>query len=173
MTRSIGLALLTTVLTCSLCYADDNAQNWLRFFEGTWKREREITVGNGEKVVETASVRCAPAAGGRATVSKGKWDESGAEWVMIAGCTGDKGICQHGVDSTNLTWSAEFNQVGEDTLSGKMSGMIEGQKFTGTSKIVKTGKNSFTVTWTATLATGEVLKGTAKNTRVAAATKAQ
>ena len=139
--------------------------------EGTWKRERVITLRNGDKLVETANWTCKPAAGGKATVTQGKWGESGAEWVMIAGWNSDEVLYEHGRNSTGLVWTGEYKKDGDDILSGTMSGVVEGLKFTGTSKIEKTGQDSYTVTWEATLATGEVRKGTARNSRVAAAAK--
>lgn len=144
---------------------DEESEKWLKFFVGSWKREREIWMGD-EKVIDTATWSCESAADGKATVCKGKWDKSGTSWIMISGWGPGKIHFERGTDSSGIDWSVDYSKVDGKTLRGKSSGVAEGKQFEGTITLTMTGEDSYMVTWEGKLANGEVRRAKATNTRV-------
>lgn len=146
-------------------FTDEESEKWLKFFVGRWKREREMWLGD-EKTVDTATWSSELAADGKATVEKGKWDQTGATWVMIAGWGSDKIHFERGTESSGIEWSIDYTKVDDRTLRGKTSGVVEGQEFEGTITLTMTGEDSYTVAWENKLANGEVGRAKVTNTRV-------
>lgn len=144
---------------------DEESEKWLKFFVGNWKREREIWMGD-EKVADTATWSCELAAEGKATVCKGKWDESGATWIMISGWGPGKIHFERGTESSGIDWSVDYSKVDGKTLRGKSVGVAEGQRFEGTITLTMIGEDSYMATWEAKLANGEVRRAKATNTRI-------
>jgi hypothetical protein len=164
----VNVSAMYTRERLDLSQRDEEADKWHKFFLGEWKRERELWMGD-DRVTDTATWSCELAADGKATVSKGKWDESGIEWVMISGSGPETFYFERGTDSSGLNWSIDYSEIDGRTIQGKSSGVAEGQSFRGTVTITMTGEDSYMATLQVKLANGEVRKARAINTRVKAA----
>ena len=143
----------------------EEAKEWLNFFVGSWKRERELWIGD-EKAVDTATWNCELAADGNAAISKGKWDQDGSTWVAISGLDPHKIQFERGMTSTGLNWAVDFNELDGKALHGTLSGVVDGKHANGPITLTKTGDDSYTAAWEVKLADGEVRRAKVTNKRV-------
>lgn len=144
--------------------SDEEARKWLKFFVGSWKRERELWNGD-DKAVDTAKWSCELAADGRATISKGKWIEEGTTWVSISGWRAGKIHFERGTNSSGASWTVDFNEMDGKTLLGTLSGVVEGKQAEGSITLTRTSEDSYTVTWEVKFTDGQVHRARVRNTR--------
>jgi hypothetical protein len=165
MIRSAFAALFVLLLAVPPSFADEKDE-WLEFFAGDWTREEKTWTEKDGWREDVASWSCERVAGGAATVSKGKWKQSGYEWVLLSSYDADRFHFENGVSSLGMTWSIDFEKVDTNTLRGKATGNLDGQDWKADVVLKKTGDDSYVASGEAKTQDGKVvLKVEAKNTR--------
>lgn len=158
---------LLLVSSHSLVVAEESteANEWLQFFVGDWKRASTILLDNQE-TKNVSDWSCKPAAGGATNVSTGKTPE-GDEWVDMFGWDGyHESIHEFGKMSAGDTWIIDFKIVDSRNLRGEAVGALpDGRKGKGSCAIERTGKDSYNAVFELTLNDGSKFKVTDKNTR--------
>lgn len=136
MMRFFWSSLLVLLLSASALQANE----WLVFLEGNWKREQQLWV-NGNMTASQATLTCKSAVGGKAIVSTVKTMNGKETTVLLITARQ-----LHGVNSEGGTWSVSFDKNTADKIEGALSGKDpNGKEVSGKLTMTRTGADSYTM----------------------------
>ncbi len=164
MIRTLPPTLLIAVILASPAPAEE--ANWIKYLEGTWTRDTEIKTKVGvEKTILEWTGKLA--SGGKAVILSGNVS-NGKEQARFVGLqSSGKGVFEHGIDSTGLTWTITYTEVSANRMKGKIEAVLgDGTPGNGTMVLEKQDKG-YIAAWKVTLENEDrdVIEGKGVNIR--------
>jgi hypothetical protein len=157
----ISVSLFAAVFAIGVRSFAAEKDEWLKFFAGEWESEAKISTEEGKwNDPFSVSRECRLLANGHVIVDQ-RTSETTGETVVVTGWDASKkALVETGYTSAGVTWTATFDSINEDSLSGRVvTTDAEGKNSEGKIRIEKDGPNAFAGEWKITDKAGNMMAG--------------
>ena len=145
--------------------ASEQSAKWIAYFAGSWQGETRLWTSDDGWTEESVAWTGELVAGDTTYISKGSgnWGDT----LTVLGIDGHSGkLFEYGAAANGNRWRIVFETIESKKLAGKLMCAIgDGTKGEGATEIIRTGDDTYELTWYVKLENGKEMKGTAKNRR--------